>query len=1423
PEVDVEPDALAYVIYTSGSTGRPKGVMVTHRQAARLFAASASFGFGPGDVWTLFHSYSFDFSVWEIWGALLHGGRLVVVPRWVARSPEAFRELLAREGVTVLNQTPSAFYQLQQVEGDPLRLRWVIFGGEALEPAKLQPWLDRHGDEQPVLVNMFGITETTVHVTHRPLTRADLDAGSVIGAPLPDLSLYLLDRALRPVPPGVVGEIFVGGAGVARGYHGRPELTAERFLPGEHGARLYRSGDLARRRADGEIEYLGRADQQLKVRGFRIEPGEIESALVRHPAVGEAAVLARRVSAEDIRLVAFLAPRAGREIPPAEELRSLLLETLPEHMVPASFVSLQTLPLTPHGKVDRRALENLETAVAPRDAEAPANPLEERLAALWAELLEVESVGRDESFFALGGHSLLMTRVATRVREDLGVLIPMKSFFDRPTVEGLAEAIAGVETPAGGLAVGCAVRTGRVVENDTCAQRTLRAIPVVERLISTVAFPTANRPDVLARGLESYAATAPHRHFLVMNDSKDPAVRAEYRRRLRDLQERLGVTILYAGLEEKRRFAADLAAEAGVNFSVAEAALLDPLGIGLTVGANRNAVLLATVGEGVLSVDDDTLSLVAPSPGQEEGTDVVSGTVPGTAFLSGRDPGEIRAFAGRSEALASLDLRPADLAGFHEGLLGQPVLVTTNGWAGDCGWHSPSFYMLLEGESRRRLVETAEGYRTATASKEIVRSVPRTTMGDGDSFMATLFTGLDNRLLLPPFPPVLWGEDLLFGITLQLCFHGAQVGHLPWVAAHEPVEVRRFWPGEMARSASGVDHSRLVSALLEGFAPDSADPAEALRQLGRYLLNLGKMPPSDFDALALRSVRARAEAFALELEARLATFDPAEGEGAELWEADVRRYLDVLRKHAAEPDFGVPLDLLYGRDVEEARRLAQRLITNHGLVLLHWPELVEAARRLKERGLGLAEEIRSVSPVSFGQERLWLQDRLNPGSAAYNTANALRLTGRLNVPLLERCFAEIARRHEVLRATFAEQGGVPVQVVHPPAPVELPVADLSALPESARTAELSRLLNEEFLLPFDLVRGPLSRVRLVRLETDEHVLLLTLHHIISDAWSMAVITRELAALLAASPLPPLPIQYADYARRQREWMAGPELPAQLAWWRERLAGAPEALEVPTDRPRPAVRRFRGGMRSLRLPADVAQAVRALCRECQVTLFMALLSVFEILLYARTGEDDLVVGVDVAGRTFLGTEELVGFFVNQLVLRVDLAGDPTVSQVLDRVRETALDAFARQELPFGRLVEELAPKRSLSRNPLFQVMFGLYNVPEAELDLGGVAVSPLDIEGGAAVFDLSLYIAEEADGLLGMLRYDADLFEAATVDRLLEDYETLLRRAVAAPGERVSALLAHLATERRSRIEAERESLSKARLKTLKTVRRRSHE
>ena len=439
---------LAYVIYTSGSTGKPKGALVTQHNVVRLMQATEGwFHFNASDVWTLFHSYAFDFSVWEMWGALLYGGRLVIVPYLTSRSPEAFYELLRREGVTVLNQTPSAFRQLIQAEPaaarpQPLALRYVIFGGEALEMPSLQPWFERHGDERPQLVNMYGITETTVHVTYRPLTRHDVAGGSVIGIPLPDLQLYVLDPHLQPVPLGVPGELFVGGAGLARGYLNRPELTNERFLENplgsQKGAKLYRTGDRARFLAGRDLEYLGRIDHQVKLRGFRIELGEIEAVLGQHPGVRAAVVLLREDTPGDKRLVAYLV--ADAPPPASNDLRRHLRLHVPEYMVPAAFVLLAALPLTNNGKIDRPALPAPAAALAAGSGFlAPRNALESELKNIWEDVLGVKPIGIRENFFDLGGHSLLAVKLFAKIEQVTGKKLPLATLFQAPTIEQCAE------------------------------------------------------------------------------------------------------------------------------------------------------------------------------------------------------------------------------------------------------------------------------------------------------------------------------------------------------------------------------------------------------------------------------------------------------------------------------------------------------------------------------------------------------------------------------------------------------------------------------------------------------------------------------------------------------------------------------------------------------------------------------------------------------------------------------------------------------------------------------------------------------------------------------------------------------------------------------------------------------------------------
>lgn len=445
----------AYIIHTSGSTGLPKGVVITHANVLRLFASTQSwFGFGANDTWTLFHSYAFDFSVWELWGALLYGGKLLVVTRLQSRSPDVFYELLHRHNVTVLNQTPSAFQQLVQVDQTrklSLSVRLVIFGGEALNPAMVVPWFEQHPRTE--LVNMYGITETTVHTTYKRLNEKDMRLAdrSPIGMRLPDLQIYVLDSQMEPVPLGVAGELYIGGAGLARGYWNRPELTAERFVPNPYGTgpgqRLYRSGDLARWRSLGKLEFLGRADQQLKIRGYRIEPGEVEAALLRHPNVQEATVIARQHH-NDKRLVAYVvcSRQAGITSP---DLRQFLRDSLPEYMVPSIVVQLASMPLTSNGKLDRQALPAPEQPIidAGNSAIEQGNELEQKIAAVWQSLLRTSKMQLDDNFFDLGGHSLLVIQMKSALLQALNRDIAVVDIFTYPSVRSLARYLGQNHVP----------------------------------------------------------------------------------------------------------------------------------------------------------------------------------------------------------------------------------------------------------------------------------------------------------------------------------------------------------------------------------------------------------------------------------------------------------------------------------------------------------------------------------------------------------------------------------------------------------------------------------------------------------------------------------------------------------------------------------------------------------------------------------------------------------------------------------------------------------------------------------------------------------------------------------------------------------------------------------------------------------------
>jgi amino acid adenylation domain-containing protein len=470
-------------------------------------------------------------------------------------------------------------------------------------------------------------------------------------------------------------------------------------------------------------------------------------------------------------------------------------------------------------------------------------------------------------------------------------------------------------------------------------------------------------------------------------------------------------------------------------------------------------------------------------------------------------------------------------------------------------------------------------------------------------------------------------------------------------------------------------------------------------------------------------------------------------------------------------------------------------------------------------------------PLSFAQQRLWFLDQLQPGSIAYNIPAAVRLTGPLDVDRLAACFTEILRRHEVLRTTFAVHDGQPVQQIHPPQPVAMPLHDLAAQPETTRAAVAEQTALALIRQPFNLQQGPVFRAQVLRLTPTEHLLVVVLHHIVADGWSMGVLIHELATLYRAAPaewtsvLPALPIQYADYAVWQRQWLApeapGAALEQQWVYWQQQLRGPLPTLALPTDQPRPAVQSERGARQQLQVNAALTASLKALSRQADVTLFMTLLAAFQTLLWHASGQEDIIVGTDVAGRSRAETEGLIGFFVNQLVLRTDLSGDPSFRALLGRVREVALGAYAHQDLPFDHLVAKLHPERQANRTPLFQVKMILQNTPLPTIDLADLKLSPLAVETVATPFDLVLGLQESDHGIDGMLDYNTDLFEKSSMSRLIRQFSMLLQKVVAQPDAPLSMLAAEMTAHEQEQQRIAEADFANARRQKLGTIKRKT--
>ena len=1448
------PEHLAYAIYTSGSTGRPKAVMVRQGAVANLVEALHRAVYAPlgtGRRVSVNGSVSFDTSVKQLF-QVLRGHALDVTPEPVRFDGDALREYLEQQRVDVFDCTPSQLQLLVEtgwLEEAP-RPVTLLIGGEAISET-----LWRRLGASPVVkaFNVYGPTECTVDATVCPITPER--ERPVLGRPIDNVRLYVLDRHGQPVGVGVAGELYIGGAGLARGYLGRPDATAERFVPdsfsGEPGARLYRTGDRARWLADGTVEFLGRVDFQVKLRGHRIELGEVETALREQPSVREAVALVREYGPGDQRLMAYV---VASESVDGAELRSALKTRLPEPMVPAAVVVLPAFPLTPSGKVDRKALPL--PGVAPRSEGfvAPRTEAERRLAELWTRTLGVERVGVTDSFFELGGHSLLATQLVSRVRGTFGVELPLRAVFEAPTLEALARRVE--EAPR--LATGAGAPPPLVARPGEepvlgFAQQRLWFLDRLQPGSAAYNIPYAVRltgaldVQALERGLE----TIVQRHEVLRTTFGEhegqPVARVVERARVEFGRVELSGLSAEAREAEVLRRARE---EARRPFVLSEGPLLRTLL--LRLGETEHVLLL-------------TMHHIV-TDGWSTGIFVRE-----LAALYG-------AFSrGAPSPLAELPLRYADYARWQrEWLRGEALETQLSYWRRRLAGSPPVLNLPVD-RPRPEVPEFRPGAHRLSLSRERVEPLRVLAQREGSSLFMVLLAGFQALLAR-------WSgqEDVAVGtpvagrtraevegliglfvntLVLRTDVSGAPTfrelvarvreGALGAYAHQEvpfeklveelnPVRDLRYSPlFQVMFVLQNAPRTRLELpgltlaglAVLHGSSKfdltlsleetetglegvlsynaclfDAETVARMATELEALLGAVVARPDQPLPSLLEGGLRAMPPTLPASVPtARPSGYEepegPTETELARLW----RELLRVERVGRRDDFFEL------GGHSLLATQLVSRVRKSLGVelplrALFEAPVLGALAERITSARKSEAPALQAGGregplPLSFAQQRLWFLDRLQPGSTAYNIPYALKLEGVLDVVALERGLEEVVRRHEVLQASFESQGGEPVLRLAGPLRLPLAPVDLSALEAGQRSEEVARLASEESARPFELSRGPLLRATLLRLGEREHVLLLTVHHIVFDGWSAGLLFQELAALYGAfsrgapSPLAELPLRYMDYARWQREWLKGEALEEQLAYWRQRLADSPPVLNLPLDRPRPARRSPRAGRVPVTLSRELTETLGVLAQREGSSLFMVLLAGFQALLARWSGQEDVAVGTPVAGRTRAEVEGLIGFFVNTLVLRTDLSGAPTFRELVARVREVALGAYAHQEVPFEKLVEELNPVRDLRSSPLFQVMFVLQNMPTREVSLPELKLSPVEQEGAEAKLDLTLSLTRTPQGLRGVFSYDAALFEPATIERLARHLETLLAAVAAAPDQRVAEVELLVGAER----------------------------
>ncbi len=1327
---------VAYVIFTSGSTGTPKGVIVRHAPVVNLIEwFNRVHRVGPADRVLFVTSLCFDLSVYDVFGLLAAGGSIRVVGSDDVRAPRALLALLEREPVTLWDSAPATLQQLTPwfpAAPRAVALRLVCLSGDWI-PIGL-PDQVRRSYPGAAVVSLGGATEATVWSNRFPVAEIAPHWVSIpYGRPMQNARYHALDAQLAPVPIGVPGDLYIAGDCLSTGYED-PAVTAARYLPDpggdRFGERLYRTGDRVRHLADGNLEFLGRADQQVKVRGFRIELGEIESVLARHPQVAEAVVAVRTDDGGDARLAAYAVPRADAfgagEVAAEWQLRIAEWQAIYEQIYadpkaaldPTFNIAGWRSSYTGQALPDEEMLEWVDDTVGRLLDLRPRRVLEigcgtglllfrvaPHCQSYWATDFSLQALQSIRRTLDVPGRELPQVRLFERLADDFQGLQP--GSFDLVILNSVVQYFPGVEYLGRVLAGAAALLApqGHLFVGD------VRSLPLLGAFHAAVQLFQA-APELALDRLRRRVRTAlAAEEELVL----DAAWFAAFTRATPGLAALRVLLKRGAAPNELNRFRYDVVIAAGA-----------PL---------------------------------APAPCRWLAWEEEGWTLPVLAALLADTRPEVLGIRGVPDARVA-----ADLAG-------------------------------------ERLLAAAAGAATASGLREAVAALPA--------------DGVD--------PAAMWRLGEALGYRVEVA-PGDAAGRCDVVLRRPQVAWRPVAPPAAAAAAApaaGANQplrarleQRLSASLrlwLQQHLPAYMVPADFMLLTALPLTANGKLDRQALPApVRTRSVRATG-----------APRNPLEQKLAEIW-AEV---LGVEAVGVHDNFFDLGGHSLLATQVMS--RVAAALGWEVPLrALFESPTVAGLAA-----GLGSAEEGRVAAlpriepvprdrplPLSFAQLRLWLLDRLAPGDVAYSIPTALRMAGRLDRAALSWALAQVVARHEVLRTTFWLAGEEPVQRIAPAAPAPappLPLIDLSALPAARRQAAALGHQAADAARPFDLAAGPLLRVVLLRLAAAEHWALANLHHIAADGWSVGLFIGELAALYEAalarrpSPLPPLAVQVADHAVWQRQVLRGERLALLVDSWRRHLAGAPAVLDLPFDRPRPAVQTHPGALLVEPLPAAAAARLREAGRGAGATLFMTLLAGFGAFLHQLTRATDLVVGTPIAGRTRIEVEGLIGFFVNTLALRLDLAGEPSLESLLAQARDTVLFAFAHQDLPFEKLVDELQPQRSLSHSPLFQVMLVLQNVAWSSLRLPGLELSQAAPAALAAKYDWTVLVEESGDELRLIAEYNRDLFDRATMARLLAQLARLLAAAGAEP-QRAVAELAMLSPAERHQLLVEWSDTRRAR-------------